>query len=90
MFQIEANGIEIFLEKKDEIKNLFAKAIIGFDNYVLFLQDIKNHKTCLMTSSITLLDFIQSTGLPGIRKGDIWEIGNIMMRKQIIPYLKKG
>jgi len=75
--------------KQKNIKELMAKVYPGVENTFLILQDLKEATTTIFSESDKLLELLKNSGIPGEREGNYWKIDHIMMRKSIIPYLKK-
>lgn len=88
LFQLELYGISPLLQS-DTLKNLTQKIAGNIPHTITILQDIKSGKTSLLPINNETKILIEQSWLPGSRNDNIWQIPNIMMRKTIIPFLRK-
>lgn len=88
LFQLELYDVSLLLQNWN-LKNI-AQKIAGDTPYtIIILQDIKYGKTSLVPLNTMTRTLIEQSGVPWSRHNDIWIIPQIMMRKSLIPYLRK-
>lgn len=90
MFQIEVTDTQDILSRQEEIiRIMYEVAPDVVTHAILIIQDIIAGKTTILSREATTADLIQSTWLTGRGEGLLRYIDKIMMRKSIIPYVKR-
>lgn len=89
IFQVEVNDSAIVLARQDEIISIMQEVAPDITHAILIVQDIQASKTTILSREAATAQLVQKIWLPWTGDGLLRHIDKIMMRKSIIPYLKK-
>ncbi len=89
IFQIEVNDSAMILARQEEITSIMKEISADITHAILIIQDIQAGKTTILSRDKQTAELMGNAWLPWIAHGLLRQIDNIMMRKSIIPYIKK-
>lgn len=89
IFQIEVNDGAMILARQEEIVTIMKEIAPDIIHAILIIQDIQAGKTMILSREQQTAELIKKVWLPWIAHGLLRQIDKIMMRKSIIPYIKK-
>lgn len=89
IFQIEVNDSAVVLARQAEIIDIMQQIAPDITHAILIVQDIQASKTTILSREMPTAQLVQKVWLPWTGDGLLRHIDKIMMRKSIIPYLKK-
>lgn len=88
LFQLELYDVAVLLQD-DTLQKITQNIAGAIPHIIVILQDIKIWQTSLLAINDNTKVLIEKSGLPWSWNGVVWQIPHIMMRKTIIPFLRK-